>query len=136
MVALIEDREEDAELISEVFREYNSSKEEMVWFQNAESFLMFLKNEGSDNLKLIISDLKMDVIDGIELLKRLEKEKKYKQIPFVVLSTSVMESDVTESYKYGANGYVTKPIELDSLRSKIASISNFWLKVNTTFGAQ
>lgn len=133
MIALIEDREEDAELIQEAFDPFlEREKESLLWFSDPENFIGYSEKSNIKDLKLIVSDLKMNQMDGFDLLQYLEKNDEMKHIPVVILSTSEERRDIIKSYEYGANGYVSKPVDLKVLRQRIESISNFWIKVNRT----
>ncbi len=79
---------------------------------------------------LVILDLKLPKIGGLELLKQLKQSSETKFIPVVVLSSSLEESDLSECYRLGANSYIRKPVNFDDFLTIISSLSNYWLRMN------
>ncbi|HYI78237.1 MAG TPA: response regulator [Chryseolinea sp.] len=129
-VLLIEDNAEDAELTIRVLRKHNLASN-LVHLQDGEAALDFLFAEGSHNIpRLILLDLKMPKVDGMEVLNKIKNDDQKKIIPIVVLTSSKEERDVIESYKLGVNAYVVKPVEFEKFVEAVAQLGLFWLLLN------
>ena len=127
---LIEDNSEDAELTIRVLKKHNLANN-LVHLQDGEAALEFLFSEGSSNIpRLILLDLKMPKVDGIEVLSKIKNDEQKKVIPVVVLTSSKEERDVIESYKLGVNAYVVKPVEFEKFVEAVAQLGLFWLLLN------
>ncbi len=92
----------------------------------------YSERDKTQNPKLIILDLKLPKVNGIEILKRIKAEERTKNIPVVILTSSREESDMIESYQYGVNSYVVKPINFDSFSEAVSALGLYWLLVNET----
>jgi two-component system, response regulator len=129
-VLLVEDNAEDAELTIRVLRKHNLASN-LVHLQDGEAALDFLFAEGSNNTpRLILLDLKMPKVDGIEVLNKIKNDDQKKIIPVVVLTSSKEERDIIESYKLGVNAYVVKPVEFEKFVEAVAQLGLFWLLLN------
>jgi two-component system, response regulator len=129
-VLLIEDNSEDAELTIRVLKKHNLANN-LVHLQDGEAALNFLFAEGNNNIpRLILLDLKMPKVDGIEVLTKIKNDEQKKIIPVVVLTSSKQERDVIESYKLGVNAYVVKPVEFEKFVEAVAQLGLFWLLFN------
>ena len=129
-VLLIEDNPEDAELTIRVLKKHNLANN-LVHLQDGEAALNFLFDKGSNNIpRLILLDLKMPKVDGIEVLSKIKNDEQKKLIPVVVLTSSKEEHDVIESYKLGVNAYVVKPVEFEKFVEAVAKLGLFWLLLN------
>ena len=129
-VLLIEDNPEDAELTIRVLKKHNLANN-LVHLQDGEAAIDFLFAEGSNNVpRLILLDLKMPKVDGIEVLKKIKNDEQKKMIPVVILTSSKEERDVIESYKLGVNAYVVKPVEFEKFVEAVAQLGLFWLLLN------
>ena len=129
-VLLIEDNPEDAELTIRVLKKHNLANN-LVHLQDGEAALDFLFAEGSNNIpRLILLDLKMPKVDGIEVLSKIKNDEQKKLIPVVMLTSSKEERDVIESYKLGVNAYVVKPVEFEKFVEAVAKLGLFWLLLN------
>ena len=129
-VLLIEDNPEDAELTIRVLKKHNLANN-LVHLRDGEAALNFLFDKGSNNIpRLILLDLKMPKVDGIEVLSKIKKDEQKKLIPVVVLTSSKEEHDVIESYKLGVNAYVVKPVEFEKFVEAVAKLGLFWLLLN------
>jgi two-component system, response regulator len=127
---LIEDNPEDAELTIRVLKKHNLANN-LVHLRDGEAALNFLFANGSNNIpRLILLDLKMPKVDGIEVLRKIKKDEQKRLIPVVILSSSKLERDVIESYKLGVNGYVVKPVEFEKFVEAVAQLGLFWLLLN------
>ena len=129
-VLLIEDNPEDAELTIRVLKKHNLANN-LVHLQDGEAALDFLFAKGSNNIpRLVLLDLKMPKVDGIEVLRKIKNDEQKKLIPVVILTSSKEERDVIESYKLGVNAYVVKPVEFEKFAHVVATLGLFWLLLN------
>jgi CheY-like chemotaxis protein len=80
--------------------------------------------------RLVLLDLKMPRVDGIEVLRKLKSDETTKRIPIVVMTSSQEESDIAMSYNLGVNSYVVKPIDFDSLAALARDAGFYWLAIN------
>ncbi|MEE9604792.1 MAG: response regulator [Candidatus Scalindua sp.] len=127
---LIEDDQDHAELITEVLNEDNASdiKTEVILKKDGQEAMDYFQNgtidcDGDDavqpQIALVILDLNLPKIDGMDVLKFIKKNSKYCSIPVIILSTSPDQKTIDEAYKNGANGYFVKPSTYDDFVEKI-----------------
>ena len=90
----------------------------------------YSKRDVLDFPKVILLDLKMPKIGGLEVLRQIKMDERTKLIPIVVMTSSKEESDIQESYKLGVNAYVVKPVGFDAFAKAVADLGLFWLLVN------
>lgn len=129
-ILLIEDSAEDAELTIRTLRQHNLANN-LLHLKDGEEAVNFLFNSGYDSYpKLILLDLKMPKVDGIEVLKRIKEHDEKRIIPVVVLTSSKEERDIIESYRLGVNAYITKPVDFDKFVNTIKELGMFWLILN------
>ena len=97
--------------------------------------LDFVRKKGSFQTAptpdLILLDIKLPNKNGFEVLAGIKKDKQLRTIPVIMLTSSDIEEDIFQSYVLGSNSYITKPIEVNQLLSKLKSIPNYWLNINT-----
>jgi two-component system response regulator len=82
--------------------------------------------------KLVLLDLKLPKIDGIEVLRRIRGEEPTRLLPVVILSSSAEERDVAESYRCGANSYIVKPLDFNTFERVVSEVCLYWTRLNTT----
>jgi len=135
-ILLIEDNPIDAELTMRSLKEANFVNK-LYWVKDGQEGLEFLyrtdayaARDDDDHPKLILLDLKIPKVNGIEVLQRIKSDERLRSIPVVVMTSSNEQSDITESYQLGANGYVVKPVEFGAFVEAISKIGMFWLMVN------
>ncbi len=127
---LIEDDQDHAELITEVLKEDNATdiKTEVILKKDGQEAMDYFQNgsidcDGDDavqsQIALVILDLNLPKIDGMDVLKFIKKDSKYCSIPVIILSTSPDQKTIDEAYKNGANGYFVKPTTYDDFVEKI-----------------
>ena len=80
--------------------------------------------------KVILLDLKLPRVDGLEVLRRIKSDERTKNIPVVVVTTSEQEQDVVESYKLGANSYIVKPVNFDKFVEAVSELGFYWMLLN------
>ena len=128
-ILLVEDSLEDAELIVRTLKKHNLTNH-LLHVQDGEEALSYLMNENDFLPRLILLDLKMPKVDGIEVLKVLKAHPQKKLIPVVVLTSSREERDIVESYRLGVNAYIVKPVDFEKFVKAVADIGLFWLILN------
>jgi two-component system, response regulator len=129
-ILLVEDNQDDAELTIRALKKFNLSNH-LLHLQDGEEALDFLLgSNGSTMPKIVLLDIKMPKVDGIEVLRKLKSDPHRKIIPVVVLTSSREERDIVESYKLGVNAYIVKPVEFDKFVKAVSEIGFFWLLLN------
>jgi len=129
-ILLVEDNPADARLVIEAFK-YSKIETTIYVADDGHKAMEFLKNQGSytkaPKPDMVILDLNLPRKDGREVLKEIKGHETLKLIPVVILTTSIAEEDILNTYKNYANCYITKPVDLDNFISVIKSIQDFWL---------
>ncbi len=126
-VLLIEDDEDHAELISDALKEDNTKeiKTEVTLKKDGQEAIDYFQHEIQSQVSLVILDLNLPKIDGMEVLKFIKKNSKYCSIPVVILTTSSNQETIDEAYKNGANGYFTKPASYKDLVVKAKILKKY-----------
>lgn len=127
-ILLIEDNFDDAELTIRALKKRNLANR-LLHISDSEEALEYIFGKES-NPKLILLDLKMPKIDGIEVLKRIKSDPVRKVIPVVMLTSSKEERDIVESYHLGVNAYIVKPVQFDKFIDAVDGLGLFWLLLN------
>lgn len=130
-VLLVEDNPGDVRLIQEVFKEAKI-KNVLHVARDGEEAMKMLHLEGENPTRLpdlILLDLNLPKKDGRDVLKEIKKDEKLKCIPVVVLTSSIRDEDLIETYKNNANCYIAKPVDLDQLIKVVQNIGEFWLDI-------
>jgi CheY-like chemotaxis protein len=134
-ILLAEDNPNDAELTMRALRKNNLANN-LVWVKDGEQALDFIFSTGtySNRIKghprLIMLDLKMPKVNGIEVLQRIKSNEVTKIIPVVMLSSSAEERDIVESYKLGVNSYLVKPVDFTKFVDVVANAGLYWAVMN------
>jgi two-component system response regulator len=134
-ILLIEDNPDDVELAIHAFKK-NNIINPVVIMRDGQSALDYLFYRGTHANSahplpvLILLDLKLPKIDGIDILRRIKADRKRKLIPIVVLTSSKEEKDVIESYDLGVNSYIRKPVDFDQFVETVKQIGFYWLLIN------
>ena len=135
-ILLVEDNEDDLELALRAFRLAKLSNTVHVARDGVEA-LDFVFCEGAYRHRvneppphLILLDMKLPKVDGIEVLKRIKSDPRTRTIPVILLTSSRQQSDVTESFENGCNAYIVKPINFDQFMQAVQLIGSFWLTLN------
>jgi len=134
-IILIEDNDYDAELttralkkhLSNTIRRFSDGQEALDYFfpPDASSDPVIQKSQ-----KLILLDLKLPFVSGLDVLKIIKSDPRTKSIPVVVLTSSTEEQDIIESYQLGVNSYIVKPVEFENFMDSIQKLGLYWLLVN------
>jgi two-component system response regulator len=135
-ILLVEDNPNDAELTIHALRENNLSNH-IEWLHDGAEALEFIFGSGgyagrdiSDKPRVILLDLKMPKVDGLEVLRRIKGDPRTKSIPVVVMTSSHEERDVVESYKLGVNSYIIKPVDFEQFNEAVRTLGLYWLLLN------
>jgi CheY-like chemotaxis protein len=134
-ILLIEDNHFEAELTIRNLKKNNLANK-LVHIDDGADAVDFLfskgKYEGSHphQPKLILLDLKLPKVDGLEILRQLKANERTKGIPVVVLTSSQEEKDVIESYRLGVNSYIVKPVNFEAFSKAISEVGMYWLVLN------
>ncbi|HEY6251235.1 MAG TPA: response regulator, partial [Candidatus Angelobacter sp.] len=92
--------------------------------------LNYLFSNTELRLRLILLDLKLPKVDGLEVLKALKSDPRLRAVPVVILTSSGQESDMLSSYRLGANSYIQKPVDFDDFRAAVQQVRTYWLELN------
>lgn len=134
-ILLVEDNPADAELTMRALRKGNLANR-ITWVKDGVEALEFIFREGAyagrpdEHPKLILLDIKLPKVDGIEVLKRIKAHEHTRVIPVVMVTSSAEGRDIAESYKLGANSYVVKPVEFDQFIETLGKAGFYWMLVN------
>jgi CheY-like chemotaxis protein len=134
-ILLVEDNVDDVELILAALAKNNLANEVVVARHGGEA-LDYLHRRGEfhsrppDNPVVVLLDLKMPKVDGLELLRLMKSHDEFKIIPIVILTSSREEADLARSYELGANSYVVKPADFQQFADAIRQLGMFWAVVN------
>ena len=134
-ILLVEDNPDDVELTLHALKKNNIINPVEIVRDGEEAIdYLFYTGKYSDSTHLlpglILLDLKLPKVDGIEILKRLKRNGKYKLIPVVVLTSSREERDLIESYNLGVNSYIRKPVDFDQFVETVKLVGFYWLIIN------
>jgi CheY-like chemotaxis protein len=130
-ILLVEDNPDDINLTTRALRQ-NNIKNELVVATDGEEALRYLQPEGEmpQPPLLVLLDINIPKINGLEVLRTLRSDPRTRCIPVVVLTTSNEERDIVESYQLGANSYVRKPVAFENFLEAIRLLGLYWLLVN------
>lgn len=135
-ILLVEDNPNDLELALRALKRHNLANNVVVVRDGADA-LDFIFRGGAyvdrpmeGNPKLILLDLKLPKVDGLDVLRKIKSDERTKSIPVVILTSSKEERDVIESYKLGVNSYMVKPVDFDQFIECVSEIGFYWLVCN------
>jgi len=128
-IILAEDNIADVELTKLAFKELDLNLDVYHVF-DGQQLLDYLKQQPFDEIALILLDLNMPKMGGLDVLKLMYNDEELTKLPVVVFTSSAHESDVHACYEYGANAYVSKPIDINDFHKTIEAIANFWTEIN------
>jgi two-component system, response regulator len=134
IILLVEDNPSDVELTRRALARKQISNEMLVARDGEEALRMLLGHPGGHHLRaqpaVILLDLNLPKVNGLEVLRRLRAEPATRYIPVVVLTTSNEERDISASYALGANSYIRKSIDFMAFAETIAQLGRYWLTIN------
>ena len=135
-ILLVEDNPHDVELTLRALERHHLANKVVV-AKDGEEALNFVFGTGAyahriigDGPKVILLDLKLPKIDGLEVLRRVKSDDRTKLIPVVVLTSSQEEQDIIESYQLGVNSYMVKPVNFDKFIQSVSELGFYWLACN------
>ena len=134
-ILLVEDDPEDTELTMTALEEYHLSNEVVV-ASDGEEALDYLycrgkfQRRGSENPAVLLLDLKLPKVDGLQVLETIKSDESLRMIPVVVLTSSREERDMVASYRLGVNAYVVKPVDFHEFVNAIKELGVFWAIIN------
>ena len=135
-ILLVEDNPSDVELTLHALRKHRVTNRVGVVGDGAEALDFILgtgtqKNRSvTDAPKLVLLDLKLPKVDGLEVLRRLKADSRTRLIPVVVLTSSREEPDIAESYRLGVNSYIVKPVDFDQFTAAVEQLGLYWILLN------
>ena len=131
-ILLVEDNPKDVELTLHAFKRANLANPVLVAHDGAEALSAIFGPDG-DSIRLprlILLDLKMPKISGMEVLRRIKGDARTRNIPVVVLTSSTQEQDMEECYRLGVNSYLQKPVDFNEFVERAKAIGLYWLLMN------
>jgi two-component system response regulator len=134
-ILLVEDNPDDVELTLRALSTHNLANRVKVVSDGAEALDYLRPDDGehppADGYpKLVLLDLKLPRVGGIEVLRRLKASERTRLIPVVVMTSSREESDLVASYKYGANSYIVKPVDFEQFMKAVSVLGLYWMLFN------
>ena len=129
-ILLVEDDAADAELTLLSLAKAKLANNVRHCRDGAEALEALLGREAKAAPRLVLLDLKMPKVDGLEVLRRLREDERTRTLPVVVLSSSRETPDLEAAYKLGANSYIVKPVDFDSFQRAVGEIGLYWLVLN------
>jgi two-component system response regulator len=127
-ILLVEDNIQDEELTVRAFRKNRLMSEILIARDGEEALnLLFISNVTP---QLVLLDLNLPKVDGLEVLRRLRSDERTRLIPVVFLTSSTEEHDLTEGYNLGANSYVRKPVDYKQFSEAVLTLGSYWLTLN------
>ena len=135
-ILLVEDNPDDARLTLRAFKK-NKLTNQLLVVHDGEEALDFIFARGKFSMRaiddfprVILLDLKLPKVNGLEVLKEIKKDDRTKFIPVVVLTSSKEESDIHKAYNLGVNSYIVKPVDFENFAITIREIGLYWLMIN------
>ena len=134
IILLVEDNPDDEALTLRAFKKNNITNKILVAHDGAEALDYLLGSDGSGRAivepQVVLLDLKLPKVDGLEVLRRLRAEERTRFLPVVILTSSKEDRDLIESYRLGCNSYVRKPVSFDEFLEAARSLGLYWLLLN------
>ena len=136
-ILLVEDSSADAEMTLRTLKKRGIAND-IEWVRDGVEALEFLRCEGAwaerrnGQPRLVLLDLKMPRMDGLEVLRSLKHDARTRHIPVVMMTSSQEEGDLVASYALGVNSYIVKPVDFDSFAETVAQVGMYWVLANET----
>jgi CheY-like chemotaxis protein len=129
-VLLVEDSEDDAELTIRALRKHKLANSLHHVEDGIEALEFLLSGASPPRPRVILLDLKLPKVDGIEVLRRLREDERTRNIPVVVLTSSKEDRDLQEAYRLGANSYIVKPVDFAKFADVVGQLGMYWVLMN------
>ena len=136
-ILLVEDSHADAEMTQRTLKK-RGIVNDIAWVRDGVEALDYLRCEGNfagrknGNPRLVLLDLKMPRMDGLQVLKAMREDARTKWIPVVMMTSSREEGDLLKSYALGVNSYIVKPVDFEQFADTVAQIGMYWILANQT----
>jgi two-component system, response regulator len=127
---LVEDSPTDVELAVRALRKHNLANQLHVVRDGAEALEFLFGESGTRAPKMVLLDLKLPKVDGLEVLRRIKSNPVTRRIPVVVMTSSREERDIVESYDLGVNSYIVKPVDFEQFVRAVSDLGLYWLVLN------
>ena len=128
-VLIVEDNPDDLELALHALRKSDFTNRVAVARDGAEALDLLLKREG-ELPKVILLDVKLPLVDGIEVLRELKNDARTRRVPVVMMTSSAEDRDLAAAYELGANSYIVKPVDIDQFYRAVQQVGKYWLMLN------
>jgi two-component system, response regulator len=134
-ILLVEDNPHDAEITLRALKRANFANH-VQWLKDGEEAIAFLFSEGpyvdkpQPRPRVMLLDIKMPKVDGIEVLTRIKADSRTRSIPVVMLTSSKEETDLVRSYDLGVNSYLVKPVDFQRFSEEVTRIGYYWVAMN------
>lgn len=133
-ILLVEDNPNDAELALHALRKHNLANH-VEWVKDGEAALDFLFHRGQYSERkglprVVLLDLRLPKLDGIDVLKAVRADPATRELPMVVLTSSKEDRDLVDTYKLGVNSYVSKPVAFNEFAETVANLGMYWVIIN------
>ena len=129
-ILLVEDNPRDAELTLRAFAKSNLANNIIVAHDGVEALEIVYGRPDADRPRVILLDLKLPKLDGLEVLRKLKSDDRTRAIPVVIVTSSKQDPDIKTAYDLGANSYVVKPVDFESFMKIMSQLGFYWLMVN------
>jgi two-component system response regulator len=135
-ILLVEDDANDVDLTLRAFRSRNLANQVFVARDGAEALAFFFGEDGHPLRdigvmpRVILLDLNLPKVDGLEVLRRLRADERTRTLPIVVLTSSTEEPDIAAAYRLGANSYIVKPVDFESFARAVSEVGLYWVLLN------
>jgi two-component system response regulator len=126
-ILLVEDSPDDAALTEVAVRGLPAS---LQVARDGQEALDYLFNDANELPRLVLLDLRLPHIDGLEVLQHIRENERTRVTPVVILTSSTAPEDIAAGYRYGANSYVCKPVDFDQFSGRVRELGSYWLAVN------
>jgi CheY-like chemotaxis protein len=132
-ILLVEDSDTDLELTLRALKKANVANRIEVARDGQEALDFLFREEAgrtADNPRLVLLDLKLPKVDGLDVLRAIKKDPKTRTIPVVILTSSSEQKDIVESYDLGVSSYIVKPVEFDGFMAAVTEVGLYWMLLN------
>jgi two-component system response regulator len=129
-ILLVEDNPRDAELTLRAFAKSNLANNILVAHDGVEALEIVYGRTGAERPRVILLDLKLPKLDGLEVLRKLKSDERTRAIPVVIVTSSNQDPDIKTAYDLGANSYVVKPVDFEAFMKIMSQLGFYWLMVN------